>query len=105
MPRKSGKPGLYLSTSDTRAGCRIREVRLPQGLRFTDVRRSTIGGLPMARHQSRAAKSSGCPELCHISCLLRALRLLSAASFCCARLRSLLAELSDPHKSFLCSLR
>lgn len=39
------------------------EVRLPQGLRFTDVRRSNLGDFGMARSGARTPKSCGCPEL------------------------------------------
>ena len=79
------------------------EVRLPQGLRFTDVRRSAIGDFPLARGGSRAAKSHGCLELRPPSRLLCSLRLPSAASFFCANLRCLLDGVSRLRADLLCA--
>jgi hypothetical protein len=66
------------------------EVRLPQGLRFTDVRRSAIGDNAVARRGSRASKSCGCFGLYPPSCILLSLRFPSAAAFLRANLRSVL---------------
>jgi hypothetical protein len=81
------------------------EVRLPQGLRFTDVRRSTIGDYPVARCGPRAPKSHGRPELRPLSRLLHSLRLPSAAAFLCANLRCLLDGIFRPERSFVRALR
>ena len=70
------------------------EVRLPQGLRFTDVRRSAFGDFPLARGGSRAPKSRRRHKLRPLSCLVRPLRLSPAASLIRAHLRSLLDGVS-----------
>jgi hypothetical protein len=67
------------------------EVRLPQGLRFTDARRYPIGSFPLARSRPRASKSHGCLELCPPSLLLRPLGLSPAAALLCSNLYLLLA--------------
>jgi hypothetical protein len=74
------------------------EVRLPQGLRFTDVRRSTIGDFPLARGGPCAPKSHGRLELRPPSCLLCPLRLPSAAALFRANLRCLLDGVSRPER-------
>ena len=81
------------------------EVRLPQGLRFADVRRSTIGVHPMARCCPRAAKSSGRLGLYSPASFLYSLRLPSAASIPCANLRCLLDGNSCPDREPVCALR
>jgi hypothetical protein len=81
------------------------EVRLPQGLRFTDVRRSAIGDFTLARRGPRASKSHGRLELCPPACLLFSLRLPSAADLLCANLRCLLDGVSRPKRSCVCALR
>src|ERR1035438_301118 len=81
------------------------EVRLPQGLRFTDVRRSTIGDFPVARGGPRASKSHGRLELRPPACLLYSLRLPSAAAFQRANLRLLLDRVSRPERPLLRTLR
>jgi hypothetical protein len=80
------------------------EVRLPQGLRFTDVRRSTIGDLPVARGSPCASKSHGCFGLRPPSCILYSLRHPSAAAFLRANLRCLLDRVSRPERPLLCAL-
>lgn len=72
------------------------EVRLPQGLRFTDVRRSTIRGIGVASSGSRTPKSSGCTKLCPPSSFLPPLRFPPAAPFLRANLRCLLDRNSCP---------
>ena len=81
------------------------EVRLPQGLRFTDVRRSAIGDFPLARSGPCAAKSHGRLGLCPSSCLLCPLRLPSAASLFRANLRCLLDGVSRPERPLVRALR
>jgi len=70
--------------------CPQSEVRLPQELRFTDVRRSAIGDFPLARSGPCAPKSHGRLELRPPSCLLYSLRLPAAAALFRANLRCLL---------------
>jgi hypothetical protein len=77
---------------------RLSEVRLPQGLRFTDVRRSTLGDFSLARGRSCAAKSRGCPWLCPSSCVMCSLWLPSAASLDRAYLPRLLDGISYPER-------
>jgi hypothetical protein len=81
------------------------EVRLPQGLRFTDVRRSTIGDFPLARGGSRAPKSHGCCGLYPPSQFLPSLRLSAAAPLPRANLRCLLDGIPGPKRPFVRSLR
>ena len=81
------------------------EVRLPQGLRFTDVRRSTIGDFPVARCGPRASKSHGCNQLFLPSCMLYPLRLPSVAACFCANLRCLLDRNPCPQRFCVCVLR
>jgi hypothetical protein len=81
------------------------EVRLPQGLRFTDVRRSNLGDFPLASRGSRIAKSRGRCELCPLSCLVRSLRLPSAASLFRAHLRNLLDGVSRSKRKPVRALR
>jgi hypothetical protein len=66
------------------------EVRLPQGLRFTDVRRSAPGDFAVARGGPSASKSRGRARLCRLPLSLYSLRLPLAADFDCANLRPLL---------------
>ena len=70
------------------------EVRLPQGLRFTDVRRSTLGDFALARGGSRAAKSCGRLGLRPFSRLLCSMRHSPAASLFRAHLPGLLDGIS-----------
>ena len=94
-----------------RQGCaanvapRPSEVRLPQELRFTDVRRSAIGDFPLARSGPRAPKSLGRFELRPPSRLLCSLRLPSAAALLRANLRCLLDGISPPERLHLRLLR
>ena len=71
------------------------EVRLPQGLRFTDARRSTVRDFPLACSGPCASKSFGCTRLCSASRLLQFMRLPSAASLFRANLRCLLDGVSS----------
>ena len=97
-PVPSGNSVYCRQGAGRRAWAALREVRLPQGLRFTDVRRSTLGDFPLARGGSRASKSHGRFELRPSSCLLCPLRLPSAASFFRAHLRNLLDGVFRPER-------
>jgi hypothetical protein len=81
------------------------EVRLPQGLRFTDVRRSTLGDFALARRRPRPPKSHGCNWLRPPSQFLLPLRLSSAASIFRANLRPLLDRISAPERARLRPVR
>ena len=81
------------------------EVRLPQGLRFTDVRRSGLGDFPLARGSSCAAKSCGRLGLRPLSRLLCSLRLPSTASIYRAHLPGLLDGISRPERPPVRALR
>lgn len=81
------------------------EVRLPQGLRFTDARRSAIGNYTVARSSSRAPKSGGCCWLRPPSSLLFPMRLPLAAAFLRSNLRSLLGRNSRAQWRWLLALR
>jgi hypothetical protein len=81
------------------------EVRLPQGLRFTDVRRSALGDYPLARGGSRASKSRRCLELRPLSRLVCPLRLAPTATFIRAHLRALLDGVSRSERKPVCALR
>ena len=82
------------------------EVRLPQELRFTDDRRSTIGDIPLARHCARPPKSSRRNGFHTSSHLLCSLRIPLAAFLFHSNLRSLLDGDSCPGLSMvLCADR
>lgn len=81
------------------------EVRLPQGLRFTDVRRSAPGNCAVARCGPSASKSCGRIQLRPVPLLLCSLRIPLAAAFSRANLQYLLDRVSCPRRSCMLPLR
>jgi hypothetical protein len=98
-------PSILSPRRRTTSCANTEEARLPQGLRFTDVRRSAIGDFPLARGGTRASKSHGRFRLRPSSRLLCLMRLPSAASLFCAYLPGLLDGVCRSERKCVRALR